>query len=238
MSIHRIVLCLVLLTAGASFAQVATDAPLAGPLDAVPEQPEPSEVVPEQPESPAPIGEIIPHEYKPQESVPPDLVVPRLLLEVGGGIVGGVGVGLLTLLAVLPTLTADECDGWKSTCGVVTLLVGIPATAAGMALGVDMAGAKLGGRGDFGSAMLGLLGGAGAGVIFGVTGHGTPRWVLGLIGGPLLGAIVGYEISNILAHTAQPPPGRAGHSSTGLKMTPVVGTTSHGGILGGLMGRF
>ncbi len=228
---HRIVLCLALLTASVGFAQASSDAPPVNPgSDQVPAVSEPP-----PPESAAPRGELIPYHYKPQSEAPPDLVVPRVLAEAFGGVLGGVGMGIVGLLLGASALENVNCSAdHGGLCAATVLLVTVPAAFVGIPLGVQMAAQSLGGRGEFLPALAGTLVGTGAGLIYGFSSTGTGPMITGLIVGPLLGAIVGYEISNALVQNG--PLSASAHASP--QVVPTVGATPGGGILGGLSGRF
>ncbi|MFL5345729.1 MAG: hypothetical protein ACJ8AT_13125 [Hyalangium sp.] len=201
------------------------------PLVAEPAPPPPESAAPE---SAAPPGELIPYHYRPQNEAP-DPVVPRVLAEAFGGVLGGVGMGIVGLLAGASALEDFNCAAdHAGLCAATVLLVAIPATFVGIPLGVQMAAESLGGRGEFLPSLAGTLLGTGAGLMYGLSAGGTGPVVTGLIVGPLLGAIVGYEISNALVRHGP----LSASADGGPQVVPTVGATPRGGVFGGLSGRF
>lgn len=186
---------------------------------------------PSQPAEPQ--GELFPYRPKPQYEAPPDLIVPRVLAEAFGGVLGGVGMGIVGLLAGASALENTDCSGGDG-CAVLLILITVPAAFVGIPLGVQTAGQSLGGQGDFIPALGGTVLGTGAGLIFGLRSEGTGGMVAGLIVGPILGSIVGYELS----HAIKQRRGYALSSQSGPRLLPMVGATPRGGLLGGLAGSF
>lgn len=248
----RIVLCLALMTASASFAQAAADAPLAGLQDAAPEQapqpdPEIEQLSPE-PEPPstadaqapsepaAPQAEPIPFRATPAPGPSPDLLLPRILAEAFGGVLGGVGMGIAGLLVGAEAIGNTDCSDGE-VCVALLALITIPATFVGIPLGVQYAGQSMGGRGDFLPALGGTVLGTGVGVILGMQSEGNGGLAVGLIVGPILGSIVGYELSSAINERREYVLGTAS-SRSGPRVVPVVGVTPRGGFLGGLSGSF
>jgi hypothetical protein len=227
----RIVLSLCLLTASGSFAQSPEDAPLTGSEQEAP--PDAPEAAP--PEPAAPQGEIIPYRYQPENEAPPDYILPRLVAEAFGGVLGGVGMGLVGLLAGVSALEDVSCSSGE-VCAATILIITVPAVFVGIPLGVQYAAQGLGGRGEFLPSLAGTLLGTGAGALFGLSQDGPGPMAVGLIVGPVLGAIVGYEISHILnvSHAY----GLRSASSPGLRVAPLIGATPRGGFVGGLSGSF
>jgi hypothetical protein len=220
---HRIVLCLALMTASVSFAQAAADAPLADPQDA--------------PSEPAvPQAEPIPFRSRPEPAPSPDLILPRILAEAFGGVLGGVGMGIAGLLVGAEALGDTDCSGGDG-CAVLLVLITVPAAFVGIPLGVQYAGESMGGRGDFLPALGGTLLGTGVGLILGLQSEGKGGLAAGLIVGPILGSIVGYELSSAINERRAWVLGTAS-SRSGARVVPVVGVTPRGGLLGGLSGSF
>lgn len=213
----RIVLSLCLLTASVSFAQTA-------PVDA------PAEEV-------APKGELFPYQYKYETEDSPALVFPRVIAEVFGGVLGGVGMGIVGLLAGVSALEDVSC-GSGEVCAATILIITVPAVFVGIPLGVQYAGQGLGGRGDFLPSLAGTLLGTGAGLLYGLSQDGAGYMAVGLIVGPVLGAVIGYELSHAM-NASNSYQARAGSSAAqGLRMAPLIGATPRGGFLGGLSGSF
>jgi hypothetical protein len=225
---HRIVLCLALMTASVSFAQAAADAPLADPQDAAPAQP-PAEPV-------EPRAEPIPFRSRPAPAPPPDLLLPRILAEAFGGVLGGVGMGIAGLLVGAEALGNTDCSDGEA-CVALLALITIPATFVGIPLGVQYAGQSMGGQGDFLPALGGTVLGTGVGVILGMQAEGKGGLAVGLIVGPILGSIVGYELSSAINERRAFILGAAS-SRSGPRVVPVVSVTPRGGLLGGLSGSF
>jgi hypothetical protein len=249
---HRIVLCLALMTASASFAQAAADAPLADPQDAAPAPPPPSSPEMEQPlpepeqpsatavqapsEPAAPEAEPIPFRYRPQPEPPPNFIVPRIFAEAFGGVLGGVGMGIAGLLVGAEAIGNTDCSGGDG-CAALLILITVPATFVGIPLGVQYAGQSMGGQGEFLPALGGTVLGTGVGVILGMQSEGKGGLAAGLIAGPILGSIVGYELSSAINERRAFVLGAASARS-GPRVVPVVGVTPRGGLLGGLSGSF
>jgi hypothetical protein len=223
---HRIVLCLALLTASVSFAQAASDVPLA----------ETQEQPPPEPEQPSATAEPIPFRYTPQPEPSPNLLVPRIFAEAFGGVLGGVGMGIAGLLVGASALEDADCSDGE-VCLALLALITVPATFVGIPLGVQYAGESMGGRGDFLPALGGTVLGTGVGVILGMQSEGNGGLAAGLIIGPILGAIVGYELSSAINERRAYILGDAS-SHSGPRLVPVVGVTPRGGLLGGLAGSF
>ncbi|WP_343073392.1 GlsB/YeaQ/YmgE family stress response membrane protein [Pyxidicoccus fallax] len=158
--------------------------------------------------------------------------VPRVAMEMVGGITGGIAAGTLGLLAgyliSAPTVGCDECAIVSLVGGSAGVLVGIP-------VGTWAGGHVMGGRGTFLSAVGGSAvgwGGAllGSLVIGASSEDDTLALVLLLL--PIAGATAGYELSH--ADTPRAPPPRA---ASQVQVLPVAGMTERGPRLG-LMGRF
>ncbi|WP_224366606.1 hypothetical protein [Hyalangium versicolor] len=244
MNCLRFVLCLALLSANVGLAQVPSDAPLNEPGDSsqapvVQELPPPpvSSAPEEAPPPPPPPGELIPHRYEP-ETDSRALVLPRVLSEIFGGAVGGIGMGLVGLIVSVSALENVDCEADADVCFATVAIITVPAAFVGIPMGVQMAGDGLGGRGKFLPALGGAILGMGVGAIYGMSSDDSGPLVVGLLVGPLVGAILGYEISNALesqgAHLARD----ASPRRKGPQVVPVVGATPRGGILGGLSATF
>lgn len=212
-------LSLCLLTASVSFAQSS------------PAVETPSELA-------APKGELFPYHYKYETEDSPALVFPRVVAEVFGGVLGGVGMGLVGFLAGLSALEDVSCSSGE-VCLATLLVITVPAVFVGIPLGVEYAGESVGGQGDFLPSLAGTLVGTGAGALFGLSQDGGGYLAVGLIVGPVLGAVIGYEISHALNVGRSSYQARAGGSvAQGLRVAPLIGATPRGGFLGGLSGSF
>jgi hypothetical protein len=164
-------------------------------------------------------------------ALPPEDPVPRVAVEVVGGIAGGVvggavGLGVGYLLGAPTVGCNNECQ--------ITALVG---GAAGMALGMP-AGAWLGGRvmdgqGRFLATAAGSAVGWG-GALLGtlLLGDDNETLALVLLALPVAGASVGYELSHSAARRAA-----AAEEEPPVRVVPVAGFGERGARLG-LLGRF
>jgi len=238
MLLIRSLLLVLLLVSGQGFAQ--------SPPPLVPAPP-PTE----QGEPPAPQGESIPYAYEPELAPDSSGSAGRVMFELLGGAVGGAG-GLLTggLLAGLFAIAAGDCADAETACSITALVLLVPSLAVGPALGVYAFGKVLGGQGSFLGALYGVAAGAGMALLAGVVTNSGPVLVVGLLSAPIIGAVVGYEIAHSRALERGPRPrskprddskGEYGDeyaSYGGFQWSPVVGTTVHGGLFGGLSGRF
>ncbi len=203
----RALLLLLLLVSGRSLAQ--------SPPPLVPAPP-PGE----QAEPPEPHGESIPYPYEPQLAPDSGVSAGRVMFELLGGMIGGVGGALAGGLVTGAFVAAfNDCADASTACGLVATAIFIPSVAVGMALGVYGFGKVLGGKGRFLPALYGVAAGAGAGLLLGVASNSGAMLAVGLVLVPIVGGIVGYELSHA-------------------QWAPLVGTTAHGGFVGGLSGRF
>jgi hypothetical protein len=153
----------------------------------------------------------------------------RVLAEAGLGLVGGaLGLGL-GFVAAGELAQSGADGGCIDACGVETLgwaLVGGGALGiAGMSLGAYAAAEWLDGDGSLGWTMLGTVSGAalGAAIALVEVRSEAPGGLIGvtLVVPPLVGAVLGYELSS-------PNASRAAGSSASLDILSVPG----GGILG------
>ena len=166
---------------------------------------------------------------------PPERVMGRVLVESMGGTLGGVGGGLVGLLAMLPLGgAAMDCSG--DSCNARGLLAGaMVGWSLGAAIGVHGSGGLLAGRGRFLPTLgLGVLaGGASAGLYMAEAVGDEAVPLLLLL--PLVTSIITYEVSSAAGPSrsstlaaARPP---------GAGWMPTVEVSSRGGSLG-LTGRF
>jgi hypothetical protein len=206
------------------------------PLTQWPEQaPVAAEAPPPESAAPPP-GELIPYHYRPENEPPSQPILGRVVMEAFGGVLGGVGMGIVGLLAGVSALEDVNCAGGEDICAATVLVITVPAVFVGIPLGVQMAGQSAGGQGQFLPALGGTLLGTAVGAMYGLTSDGSGDLALGLIVGPVVGAILGYEISDALARRGMPLARSSSHS--GPQVAPVIGATPRGGFLGGLVGRF
>jgi hypothetical protein len=238
MLFHRIVLSLALFTASVSSAQAPEDGPLAGARDTAsllapvapqPEMQEPGQAVPE--------GESIPSRYRPENEAPPDHLLPRVLVEAVGGVLGGAVMGLAGFLTGAPALRNVSCTSGE-VCIAPLVLIMIPAAFVGIPVSVQHFAEPWGGRGEFLPALGGSLLGTGAGFISGLSSGSTGGLIASLIIGPITGAILGYEISHALNKRRASAAGAMSSAKAGPRVVPVIGATPRGGFLGGFAGSF
>jgi hypothetical protein len=234
MVLARTVLLLVLLAPCVGRAQSSEGPPSPGPADAS-ELPSPPLVpAPEPtPQAEPPAGEVFPREPEAAAPAKGSFSVGRAMLEVLGGGAGGATVGFLSLLlgglVFSPLCDTDECLG-------PILITGIVGTTFGVPLGVYGAGKLAGGKGKYWPAFVGTIMGGGLGLAAALLSQDEAGTAIGLTAGPVIGAVIGYELSHSLesAPAAVTPQG----SSPGLMIFPTFGLTLTGGVVGGLSGRF
>lgn len=226
-SLALLVLCLLVSVPTISYAQSEqapappADAPTLPPLVTAPGEPE-------EPEE-APRGEIISGD-RVYGDAPPDLVVPRMILSpLLGGVAASCGavVGLVLGAVISDCSIFDGCDGF--TLVAPMLLTGWLTGS----LSVYGLGNVLNGMGTLWPTMVGGALGMGLGVALLFASEGA-AWYLAPLA-PGLGAAIGYELANASVR-AQLPPER--DVFAGVQLMPVVSATPHGGLLGGLVGRF
>ncbi|HZI10776.1 MAG TPA: GlsB/YeaQ/YmgE family stress response membrane protein [Myxococcus sp.] len=203
------------------------------------EEKEPSGREPKPPASRPPDGEPSGREPAPPVSTealprrdaapPPEDPVPRVALEVVGGIVGGVvggaaGVGVGYLLGAPTVGCNNECQVTAAVGGFTGVVLGIPA-------GTWLGGRVMGGQGRFLATVAGSAVGWG-GFLLGtlLLGDDNETLALALLTLPVAGASVGYELS----HSAQR---RAATEEPAVRVVPVAGFGARGPRLG-LLGRF
>jgi hypothetical protein len=162
----------------------------------------------------------------------PEDPVPRVAVEVVGGIAGGVVAGTVGAVAgyllAAPTVGCDECRVVALVGGFTGVLLGIPA-------GTWVGGNVMGGRGQFLSTAGGSLvgwGGALLGSLLLSASSEDDTLALALLVLPIAGATTGYELSQASERKA-PEARTSGH----VQVIPLAGMTERGPRLG-LMGRF
>lgn len=201
----------------------SADSPQAAPSDSL--EPSPED---------ASRGEIIRRDW--YANADPGPTAPRLLLELVGGSVGAsVGIipgGLLLFSAVL---CGDSCEGGEDSRAILGLGLGLAGLAGGAALGITGAGSLLHGEGEYwptaGGAAVGTL--IGSLLALGLASSANELAIIPFIAGPVVGGMIGYELShsNALAR-------RQRNRALTPTVMPVATVTPHGGVLGGLAGRF
>ena len=220
MLLPRMLLCLALFAPYAGLAQGSNEVPASAPSQPEALPPPPLITAPEGSEEEPPEGELFPHELEPSRPPGEPFSVGRGVLEfVGGGLVGA-GVGFVSLL--LGTVVfVPTCDSEACILGILS--VGALGASFGAPLGVYGAAKLMGGQGRYWPSFLGTVVGAGIGALAAVATRNETATVIGLSTGPLIGAIVGYELSH--AHV-QP------------SVSPTLGLTLTGGVVAGLSARF
>jgi hypothetical protein len=172
--------------------------------------------------------------------------VERVLLELLGGAVGGVGGALVGGLATAALLAAaGGCEDAGPGCGLAILVITVPSIAIGTSLGVTTFGRFLDGEGRFSSTMVGLAIGVGAALLAAVVTTSEQVLLVGLVAGPLIGAVVGYELSHahVIESRKKSPKKQQQEQDifserTAPQWSPMLGVTARGGFVGGLSGRF
>jgi hypothetical protein len=222
MFLPRILLCLFLLAPFAGLAQGSGEAPAPAATPPESEALPPPPLVPaaEAPEDEPAEGEIIPREYGTAQEPGKPFTVGRGVFEFIGGGVMGAGVGFLSLL-LGAAVFAPTCD--SDSCIIPIFLTGAMGASFGIPLGVYGAGRLQGGQGRYWPAFLGTIVGAGLGALTSVISNNETATAVSLTAGPVLGAIVGYELS---------------HSYVQRRLTPTLGLSLTGGVVAGLSGRF
>ncbi|MFY2558137.1 hypothetical protein ACN469_10935 [Corallococcus terminator] len=196
----------------------------APPLISAPDDVEPAPFVP--PRSPGAEAPLTPV----KTGMP---AVPRVIIETAAGGVGMVGGGLLAFFGGALTGT---CSLREDDC-VLPVIAGFTGMALGATMGTYAAGGVMKGRGSLLATLVGGLAGTGAGALGFFARDGAD--VFGLISFlalPPIGAMLGYEFSR------SEPPAVSRLSQTPSQGAPMptftFGTTPHGGLMGGVAGRF
>lgn len=166
-------------------------------------------------------------------TVPPEDPVPRVAVEVVGGIAGGVVAGTVGVAAgyllAAPTVGCDECRVVAFVGGFTGVLLGIPA-------GTWLGGNVMGGKGRFlytaGGSLVGWGGALLGSLLLGASSE-DDAVALALLVLPIVGATTGYELS--YADERKAPAPRA--EGLRVQVVPLAGMTERGPRLG-LMGRF
>jgi hypothetical protein len=177
-------------------------------------------------------GEIIPREWPPAEDRAP--AVPRILVEFLGGTVGGTLGAIPGTILFAANLCFSTCSDESETGAIFGLGLAFAGLVFGTAYGIDVGGDFMDGHGRFlpaagGVALGSLVGLLGAGAVGNSSGEAG---LLFAILGPVVGGIVGYELSNT------PPVQRPVARASRTQVMPLVTTTPSGGLMGGLAGRF
>jgi hypothetical protein len=138
-------------------------------------------------------------------------------------------------LLVLSALCFDGCDDGAQTRGVLGLVLGVAGFVAGTAGGIAGAANMVNGEGGYwptaGGVALGTLVGFVVGAI--LADNEQEAALIPAITGPIIGGMIGYEISHSNAESRRHP-----SLASGPRVMPVVSALPSGGILGGLVGRF
>lgn len=235
-----LLLCLVLPLPGLAQDAGSSEvlAPSVTPPPLVPAPPEP-----QQPSSPedsaegswedAPQSLQVPREWNPQRTYSP--TAPRLILEVFGGALGG-SLGVIPGgLLFISGLCFEGCDDGAEVRAILGLALGLTGIAGGTAVGIVGAASLVHGEGEYWP----TAGGAGIGTLAGLltaialASSGEEAAIIPAISGPIIGGIIGYELSHSNADERRLP-----SPASGTQMLPVISLHPSGGILGGLVGRF
>ncbi|NTX08392.1 hypothetical protein [Myxococcus sp. CA040A] len=193
----------------------------APPLIAAPDDVEPAPFVPQRP----PLAEA------PEKAGVS--TVPRVMIETVAGGLGMVGGGVLALLG--GTLVGD-CAFIDEDCAL-PIVAGFAGMALGSAMGTYAAGSVMRGRGSLLATVVGGLAGTGAGALGFFANEGADAFgIITLLALPPIGAMLGYELSR------SEPPAVSRFSQTRSQGAPLptftFRVTPHGGLMGGVAGRF
>ncbi|MFL5345285.1 MAG: hypothetical protein ACJ8AT_10850 [Hyalangium sp.] len=176
-------------------------------------------------------GELIPHRWESSGDV--GLGVPRIALEalVGFGL-GFVGVvpGSLYLMSIS---FCEDCD--VSTSSILfSLGLATVGLTGGVALGVKVGGALMGGAGRFLPTLLGATLGFVGGVFaaFPLSNAFDGGWIVSLFLCPITGAVIGYELSHAYERESSAAVG------TQVGWIPLISVRPSGGLVAGLAGHF
>ncbi len=156
----------------------------------------------------------------------------RFLAETGLGLVGGAAGVLVGVAAglfvgdLIDDGVPNGCGGDFGTCGLVAILGTGLGAFFGMPLGAWMGGRLTGADGNYGSAVLGTLVGSVLGFLLLSS---VPALPLLAIGPPLLGAVIGYELS------VSPEPVSVALGRT--RLQPLLAVSPKGSFVG-LAGHF
>jgi hypothetical protein len=209
-----LVLCAVLPLAG--FAQVPSPPPLV-PAPAVP-----------QAEEEGPQDEIIPRDWEAQQS--DGGKVGRLILGPLVGLVLGTVAAAPGVLLMADSFSCSTCGNDSEILGGG--LLSLAGFTLGGTLGVKLMGSLFGGEGRYVHTLAGAGVGFGAGLLAMlplITTEGG--WAIPLIACPIIGAVVGYELS----HSSERERKAA---SPAVVVLPSVGVSPLGGVIAGMVGRF
>ena len=167
---------------------------------------------------------------------PEPLAVPllRSLLDVAGA-----GVATLGTAVLMDLVSGTRCFRERETlCALNAFVVTFLSISATAPVGVWAVGSMLGGEGKLWAAYMGSAIGMGLGVIGTMPtlafGHGAILAFAGPIGA-VLGATIAYEVSHRLSRRQA---SLVSERSSGVRVTPVLGATPRGNLLGGLAGSF
>jgi hypothetical protein len=221
MLLPRMLLCLALFAPYAGLAQGSTEAPAPAPSQPEPLPPPPLITAPEDPEAAPPEGELFPHEFESTRTAGEPFSVGRGVFEFVGGGVAGAGIGFLGLLlgaAVFVPGCNDDDD-----CIVPIFLLGSTAAAFGVPLGVYGAAKLWDGEGSYWAAFLGTVVGTGLAILVSVAAQDSGAAAVSLTTAPIIGAMVGYELS---------------HAYVQPSVSPMLGRTLTGGVVAGISARF
>ena len=147
-----------------------------------------------------------------------------------GAALGVVPGGILALSGF-----CTECDDGELTRFYLGVALGLVGIAGGTAAGIVGAASLVHGEGAYWP----TAAGAGIGILAGIL---TARAIAGAddqaalipaISGPIIGGMIGYELSHSNAEER-----RLQSSASGAQLLPVISLHPSGGILGGLVGRF
>jgi hypothetical protein len=168
--------------------------------------------------------------------MPEPLAVPllRSVLDVAGASAVTLGGAVLMEL-----ITGTRClRTQERMCILTSFLVTMLSISATAPVGAWAVGSLLGGEGKLWAAYLGSAMGMGLGVVGTMPTIAFTNGVVLAVAGPIgavLGAAIGYEISHRLSRRKA---SLFAERPSGVRMTPMLGATQGGSLVGGLAGSF
>jgi hypothetical protein len=138
-------------------------------------------------------------------------------------------------LLIVSAFCTDGCSGDEESRAILGLGLALAGFAGGAALGITGAGSLLHGEGEYwptaGGAALGTL----AGTLLGLALASTldEAALVPFLAGPVIGGMIAYELSHSNAIARR-------HRNPALtpRVMPMATVSPHGGVIGGLVGRF
>lgn len=178
-----------------------------------------------------------PHEPRYSQRLAPEpLAVPllRSLLDVAGA-----GVVTLGSAVLMDLVSGTRCFRERETlCALNAFVVTFLSVSATAPVGVWAVGSMLGGEGKLWAAYMGSALGMGLGLVGTMPTLAFGSGVILAVAGPIgavLGATIAYEVSHRLSRRQA---SLSVARSSGVRVTPVLGASPRGSLLGGMAGSF